>query len=819
MDLNYLLIWITGFINLLTLIRSLGTEHQRRWVWASAVVLLALGGSLALAPDVAGWVGAAAWALLVLVPARALRAVSVALARQEYGKALRLSRRLKWLVPFNRWDQQTGFFQALELAQKGCFSEAEAAFEKLQENDARLERAAGLQLLRLQNKWDEVLDILTHDLRTSRLSRDPYTIVLLLRALGETGQPNELLSAYEHFRPLVESRRLPEPLRKSCHLFVLAFCGKKEPVEQIVQETLHYYPEYTKDLWRATADMAGGRADEARARLEELQAESNALDRKMIERRLLHPLPVANAVLTEASRSTLAGLERKLDEEARYEIRTKRAFRTAHATKILIAANLLVFVVEGFAGGSENVETLLRLGALDPEAVKAGEWWRLLMASFLHMGPLHLASNMLGLYILGPYVELSLGTTRFAVLYFVATIGSMAYCFIDMAIENADAMLVGASGAIMALVGAVGALLMRGWQSERSRLALRKLNLILVIIVAQLTFDTFTPQISIKAHVSGLVIGFLVAILMRRRPDGDAKSARETKSPVTNAAGLAFWGLVAAALSLGACAHQAAETSARPYGQVILETARPEKNFDSFLVRAARESEMFRRRFISEEGPSVMAATLRFQKTAVSRLQGRPRIDGFQLDAGRLLDQVKGAGNGRLSGETVFGAFTGKWYGLWTDFEVDHHWGEVVELETPRQVEIPGSDVPVWVRSYQYAWVGDGYGLNLVASGPDSPQGDYILGYVIHVEGQDLSRERMSRPHVGVFTGAGQLIWITSGEVFLEASTRTAAGDAAYSITGFRYRVEAEEVRYGECFQAVYTRNPDRRPAFFSFSM
>ncbi|MGL5075807.1 MAG: rhomboid family intramembrane serine protease, partial [Waterburya sp.] len=70
----------------------------------------------------------------------------------------------------------------------------------------------------------------------------------------------------------------------------------------------------------------------------------------------------------------------------------------AYTTYILIALNLLVYALEIKLGGSKNMITLERLGALIPEKVLAGEWWRLIGANFLHYGSLHLATNMLSLF-------------------------------------------------------------------------------------------------------------------------------------------------------------------------------------------------------------------------------------------------------------------------------------------------------------------------------------------------------------------------------------------------------------------------------------
>ncbi len=515
MDLNYLLIWVVGFINLLTVLRTIRSSHQRRWALSSVLVLSVLGLSLAVAPDAAGLISGGAWGVLVILPATTTKAFSRALLRQEYGKARKLTRVLRWLVPFGNWDQQASFIRALELAHGGRFSEAEESFEKLKETDPRLARSADLQILRLHNRWEEIVAMLKRDFDPRTGSFDPQAIVLLLRALGETGRPDELVATYERFRGIIDSLALPYPLRKSCELFALAFCGRTEDTRRVLEDALHYYPAEVRDFWLATAAMTAGRAEEARTRLQDLEARSSPFNRRMVEYRLDRPLPVAETLLTEESSRVLDNLRRELEEEARYEIRTARSFRRAHATKVLIILNLLVFVVEGLAGGSEDLETLFRLGALDPDAVRAGDWWRLVMASFLHVGPVHLASNMLGLYILGPFVELSLGALRFGALYLLAGVGAMAYCFVDMVVESQpNALLVGASGSIMALVGAVGAVLLRGWRAERSRLARRKLSLVIMIVLVQLAFDHFTPHISAEAHLSGLILGFLLAVLM-----------------------------------------------------------------------------------------------------------------------------------------------------------------------------------------------------------------------------------------------------------------------------------------------------------------
>ena len=95
--------------------------------------------------------------------------------------------------------------------------EAEAFFENLKATDAKLARSADLQILRLNNRWDDVVTSLTEEFDPQTGNFDPQAIVLFLRALGETGRPDELVSTYEHFRSIIDSLALPYPLRNARH--------------------------------------------------------------------------------------------------------------------------------------------------------------------------------------------------------------------------------------------------------------------------------------------------------------------------------------------------------------------------------------------------------------------------------------------------------------------------------------------------------------------------------------------------------------------------------------------------------------------------
>lgn len=188
----------------------------------------------------------------------------------------------------------------------------------------------------------------------------------------------------------------------------------------------------------------------------------------------------------------------------------------AYTTYILIALNLLVYALEIKLGGSKNMITLERLGALIPEKVLAGEWWRLIGANFLHYGSLHLATNMLSLFFIGRLIELSLGAKYYLTIYLFSGVGSMlTFSLLAYQLRLNDVLLVGASAAIMGLIGAILAISLQIWLRRRySVTAKRRLQQIILIIIIQFIFDNIIPQVSFHSHLFGLIIGFLISSVL-----------------------------------------------------------------------------------------------------------------------------------------------------------------------------------------------------------------------------------------------------------------------------------------------------------------
>lgn len=103
---------------------------------------------------------------------------------------------------------------------------------------------------------------------------------------------------------------------------------------------------------------------------------------------------------------------------------------------------------------------------------------------------------------------------------------------------NGEQLTVGASGCIMGLVGATGALMLRGWLREKALAAKRRLLATLLIVSIQYVFDSVVPQVSMTAHLSGAFIGFAVTMLLRDRlrPPAPQQSALKSEGNGVSAA-------------------------------------------------------------------------------------------------------------------------------------------------------------------------------------------------------------------------------------------------------------------------------------------
>jgi membrane associated rhomboid family serine protease len=125
-------------------------------------------------------------------------------------------------------------------------------------------------------------------------------------------------------------------------------------------------------------------------------------------------------------------------------------------TLTLIAVNVIAFLFWRDGGACDLVDYAvvpaeLTGASLEGSCTSAPTWLTPLTAMFTHDGLLHLAGNMLFLWLFGRTVEGAMGSLRFLVFYLLA--GLVATALLVALGPDSDVPSIGAAGAISGVVG------------------------------------------------------------------------------------------------------------------------------------------------------------------------------------------------------------------------------------------------------------------------------------------------------------------------------------------------------------------------------
>ena len=182
-------------------------------------------------------------------------------------------------------------------------------------------------------------------------------------------------------------------------------------------------------------------------------------------------------------------------------------------TYILLAANLLAFVSEAYID-----DTSLGGLLLWPPGPHF-HLWQPLTSAFLHASPVHLATNLFGLWMFGRPVERTVGSARFAQLYAASLATAAATQLAVSGLLSDEVPTLGASGALFGVLAAFAMLFpdqtivllfppipMKAW--------LFVLLYALLELVAGV--GGFQPGIAHFAHLGGLLGGVVLTQYWRR---------------------------------------------------------------------------------------------------------------------------------------------------------------------------------------------------------------------------------------------------------------------------------------------------------------
>jgi rhomboid protease GluP len=234
------------------------------------------------------------------------------------------------------------------------------------------------------------------------------------------------------------------------------------------------------------------------------------------------------------------------------ERKQRPSWSYAPATYVLLGINCLVFVVmtvRGVKPMGPTTDQLMLFGADNAGAVLiGGDWWRIVSAMFVHVGILHLATNMWCLWNLGLLAEPLMGSAGVVAVYILTgAAGNLLSTCVNWSWYNKDwvkyhaewlshhAGLVldptvvfpvgaGASGAVFGIAGALIILLkshrlpvppLELHKLRRSVIYFAAINLVIGFSISAGTrYLGSGLQIDNMAHLGGFTCGLLFAVPM-----------------------------------------------------------------------------------------------------------------------------------------------------------------------------------------------------------------------------------------------------------------------------------------------------------------
>lgn len=182
------------------------------------------------------------------------------------------------------------------------------------------------------------------------------------------------------------------------------------------------------------------------------------------------------------------------------------------ATSLIIAANLIYFIIVAINGDPNSAYHAVQFGAfaanptIDPYGLQ--EPWRYLTSMFMHSGLEHLLYNMFSLLVFAPPLERLMRTWKYFVFYLLCGIAGHAASAWVHALQQDDAwhVSVGASGAIYGVFGAYLYITVfrRAWLDTSSR------KTVYAILIFGVIYSFLVPSVNVWAHLGGGAAGFLI---------------------------------------------------------------------------------------------------------------------------------------------------------------------------------------------------------------------------------------------------------------------------------------------------------------------
>lgn len=179
----------------------------------------------------------------------------------------------------------------------------------------------------------------------------------------------------------------------------------------------------------------------------------------------------------------------------------------------IAAINVAWFVWAEKHGSTDRIDILLRFGAVEPNLVRAGEYWRVASYMFLHIGWAHLLINTWAGLSWCVAIERLLGWRRFLFVYLFAGIGGGVAC-----VMFSKAVTAGASGAMFGIIGSLLSVQYHNAGSFQAFTADRRVRATVGQIAIWTVLGVVALPMSQAGHFGGLITGALATLVLIAPP-------------------------------------------------------------------------------------------------------------------------------------------------------------------------------------------------------------------------------------------------------------------------------------------------------------
>ena len=196
------------------------------------------------------------------------------------------------------------------------------------------------------------------------------------------------------------------------------------------------------------------------------------------------------------------------------EYRPRQFQQIPIVVKNILIINIILFAIKSFVPHLINLDLHLDLQPINSSGFKPHQF---ITYMFMHGDISHIFFNMLGVYMFGSVLENDWGPKRFLNFYLACGLGAAALQLLISYINNQHTVLLGASGALLGLLGAFAMMFPNTELQLYFIIPVKAKYLAIGYGIFEL-YNGFYAHDNIAhfAHIGGLIVGVIIMLIWKR---------------------------------------------------------------------------------------------------------------------------------------------------------------------------------------------------------------------------------------------------------------------------------------------------------------